>query len=170
MRHTEVYFGAYVFIFIIVFKYTLAYIYLVCAYCNPIWGWLRSIILPSSILKWWTISLGCWWGCGHYLCQHTPRWSNPGQEINQLGGIYVSRGMGYDSLHNIHVAIFCLVGFRFLIYLLGGGRKWTSGFWYRRNHLSMGLDNIFLLEMLGESVNCICVYSYLSIGAQSDFF
>ena len=116
------------------FKYILAWIYLMCACRNTIWGRLCSIILPYSLLKWWTLRLGCLWGGWNCLHQHTSRRSHQRLEINQLDRIYVSRGLGYDSPHNIHVAGVCLVGISFLIYLLGGGRKWTLVFRNRCNH------------------------------------
>ena len=51
-----------------------------------------------------------------------------------MGGIYVSRGLGYDSLRNIHVVGVCISGILLLILLLGGGRKRTSVFQDRRIH------------------------------------
>ena len=134
MGHTEVYWDADVCTSTVFFGYTLAWIYIMCTCRNPIWYWFRSITPPSSILKWWTLPLGCWWGGGHCLRQHTSRQSYPRRETNKLGGIYFSRGPGYDSLHNIHVAGFFIVDICLLIHLLAGGCKWTSGFQDRRNY------------------------------------
>ena len=154
MGHTEVYWGADVCTFSIIFEYNLAWIYLMCACCNPIWGWFQSITLPSSLMKWWSLILGFLWGGRNCHHQHTSRWSHPRRERNQLGGIYVSKGQGYDSLCNIHMAGFCLVGIRLLIFLLGGGRKWTSGFRDRRNHSYHGLgDYISVGHARGNPLN-----------------
>ena len=141
MGHTEVYWGADVFTFAIFFYCTLSWIYLMCACSNPIWGLFRSIAPSSSLMKWWDLPLGCWWSGDHFLHQHNSWQSHPRQERNQLGRIYVSRGLGYDSLHNIHVAKVCLVGISLLIYLLGGGLKCNSVFQDRRNHSYHGIGD-----------------------------
>ena len=116
-----------------------------CAFRNPIWGLFRGIILPSSLLKRWSLLLSFLWSGGHYLCQHTSRQSHTRRERNQLGRIYVSRGRGYDSLCNIHVGGVCFAGIRWLIFLLEGGRKWTFGFRDIRIHFWHGHgDCIFI--------------------------
>ena len=149
---------------------------------NPILGWLRSIILLSSLLKWWSIFLSCRWGGVHFLRQHILRQSRPQREINQLFMISVSRGWGYDLLHNSREKRACLKGISLLTLLLGGSRQWTARVLDRRIHFWHGRgDNIVVghvwgnllflfvythtcpLTHIGKSFWCLCTSTFLRL-------